>query len=36
VPVPGVDSALGVWISTVAIVVVSIALYATFKRKDWL
>jgi magnesium transporter len=36
VPVPGVDHALGFWISTVAIVLASIALYATFKRKDWL
>ncbi|MBP2329993.1 magnesium transporter [Kibdelosporangium banguiense] len=36
VPVPGVDHPLGLWISTIAIVLVSITLYATFKRKDWL
>jgi magnesium transporter len=36
VPVPGVDQPIGFWISTVAIVLVSIALYTTFKRKDWL
>jgi magnesium transporter len=36
VPVPGVDRPIGFWISTVAIVLVSITLYATFKRKDWL
>jgi magnesium transporter len=36
VPVPGHDAALGFWLSTVAIAVTSIALYTTFKRKDWL
>lgn len=36
VPVPGTDHAWGAWVSTVAIVVVSIALYRLFKRKDWL
>jgi magnesium transporter len=36
VPVPGVDQLWGFWVSTVTIAVVSVALYATFKRKDWL
>lgn len=36
VPVPGVDHLWGFWVSTVAIALTSIALYGTFKRKDWL
>jgi magnesium transporter len=35
-PVPGVGQTWGFWLSTVAITISSIALYATFKRKDWL
>ncbi len=36
VPVPGTDHPWGFWLSTVAIVLASIGLYASFKRKDWL
>ncbi|ALG11566.1 magnesium transporter [Kibdelosporangium phytohabitans] len=36
VPVPGVDQPWGFWVSTVAIALTSVALYTTFKRKDWL
>jgi magnesium transporter len=36
VPVPGMEQPLGAWISSTAIVVVSIALYSAFKRRDWL
>jgi magnesium transporter len=35
-PVPGSEQAWGFWVSTVVIAVASIALYATFRRKDWL
>jgi magnesium transporter len=35
-PVPGGDQPWGFWVSTVAMVLVSVALYASFKRKDWL
>jgi magnesium transporter len=35
-PVPGVDQPWGFWLSTVAMVLASITLYASFKRKDWL
>ncbi|CAM3484430.1 magnesium transporter CorA family protein [Kibdelosporangium persicum] len=35
-PVPGFERVWGFWLSTVVIAVTSIALYATFKRKDWL
>ncbi|MEV4312379.1 magnesium transporter CorA family protein [Actinocrispum sp. NPDC049592] len=36
VPVPGTDHVWGFWLSTVAIVLASIGLYTSFKRKDWL
>nr|CEL22583.1 Magnesium and cobalt transport protein CorA [Kibdelosporangium sp. MJ126-NF4]CTQ89725.1 Magnesium and cobalt transport protein CorA [Kibdelosporangium sp. MJ126-NF4] len=36
IPVPGADQPWGLWVSTVAIALASVALYATFKRKDWL
>jgi magnesium transporter len=35
-PVPGVDQPLGLWISTVAIALTSVGLYASFKHRDWL
>jgi magnesium transporter len=35
-PVPGFEQLWGFWVSTVVIAVTSVALYATFKRKDWL
>lgn len=36
VPVPGVGQTWGFWLSTVSMVLVSILMYASFKRKDWL
>jgi magnesium transporter len=36
VPYPGFSASSGFWVSTILIVVGSIALYATFKRNDWL
>lgn len=36
VPFPGSQHVSGLWMSTVAIVVVSLSLYLLFKRKDWL
>ena len=36
VPFPGIDQPLGAWLSTVAIVLVSVGLYVSFKKKDWL
>ena len=36
IPYPGNEQPWGFWISTVAICVLSIALYASFKRRDWL
>ncbi|HWD03969.1 MAG TPA: magnesium transporter CorA family protein [Amycolatopsis sp.] len=36
VPYPGFQATSGFWLSTVAIVLLSVALYAMFKRRDWL
>ena len=36
VPYPGFGQASGVWVSTLAILVISATLYALFKRRDWL
>ncbi|GDY33383.1 magnesium transporter CorA family protein [Gandjariella thermophila] len=36
VPYPGFQQASGFWISTVAILVISGALYVLFRRRDWL
>lgn len=36
VPYPGVDRTWGFWFSTLAIVLIAVALYGVFKRKDWL
>ena len=36
VPYPGFAQTWGVWMSTVAIVVLSGVLYVLFKRRDWL
>jgi magnesium transporter len=36
VPIPGMDKPFSFWLSTVTIVLASIALYASFKRRDWL
>lgn len=36
VPYPGFDETIGVVVSSVIIVVVSIALYVQFRRRDWL
>ncbi|TWP50946.1 magnesium transporter CorA family protein [Lentzea tibetensis] len=36
VPYPGFEQPWGVWMSTVGIVVLSVYLYAMFKRRDWL
>jgi magnesium transporter len=36
VPYPGFGSAAGFWFSTAVIVVLSLALYVTFRHKDWL
>lgn len=36
IPYPGFGDESGFWVSTAAIVVISGALYATFKRRDWL
>jgi magnesium transporter len=36
IPYPGFGQASGVWVSTAAIFVISAALYAVFKRRDWL
>ncbi|MFI5608888.1 magnesium transporter CorA family protein [Amycolatopsis sp. NPDC051903] len=36
VPYPGFQATSGFWVSTVAIVLLSVGLYATFKRRDWL
>jgi magnesium transporter len=36
VPYPGFSAASGFWTSTVAIVVLSGALYAVFKKRDWI
>ncbi len=36
VPYPGFGKLAGFWLSSVLIVVLSVALYAAFKRKDWL
>jgi magnesium transporter len=35
-PVPGVQHASGAWVSSAVIVVAGVALYAMFKRRDWL
>jgi len=36
VPYPGTGKPWGFWVSTVATVVVSVALYGAFRRRDWL
>ncbi|MEU5266717.1 magnesium transporter CorA family protein [Amycolatopsis sp. NPDC021455] len=36
IPYPGFGHASGVWVSTLAILVISATLYALFKRRDWL
>jgi magnesium transporter len=36
VPYPGYGAAWGFWVSTVVIVIACVALYAIFKRMDWL
>lgn len=36
IPYPGFGSTSGVWVSTLAILVISATLYALFKRRDWL
>ncbi|WP_152628014.1 magnesium transporter CorA family protein [Streptacidiphilus neutrinimicus] len=36
VPYPGFGSVAGFWTSTAAIVIVSVLLYAVFKRRDWI
>ena len=36
VPYPGFNQAIGFWESTVSMVVISVALYFTFKKRDWL
>ena len=36
VPYPGINTSFGFWESTVAMVVVSVILYWTFKKRDWL
>jgi magnesium transporter len=36
VPYPGFGHTSGVWVSTVLMVVLAVALYVVFKRRDWL
>jgi magnesium transporter len=36
VPYPGFQATSGFWVSTVVIVLLSVGLYASFKRRDWL
>lgn len=36
VPYPGFQTQTGLWLSVVSIVVLSLALYLVFKRRDWL
>ena len=36
VPYPGFQQPWGVWLTTAIIVAGGVALYVTFKRKDWL
>ena len=36
VPYPGFQTMSGFWVSTVVIVLLSVGLYASFKRRDWL
>ncbi|MDT8911636.1 magnesium transporter CorA family protein [Amycolatopsis sp. PS_44_ISF1] len=36
VPYPGFQTTAGFWVSTVVIVLLSVGLYASFKRRDWL
>jgi magnesium transporter len=36
VPYPGNGAPSGFWTSTVILVVLSVGLYALFKKKDWL
>jgi magnesium transporter len=36
VPIPGADKPFSFWLSTVVIVLASVGLYASFKRRDWL
>jgi len=36
VPYPGIARHWGVWVSTSLIIVLSLALYLQFKKRDWL
>jgi len=36
IPYPGFGSHWGFWLSTMSILLIGVALYITFKRKDWL
>ncbi|MGM1058725.1 magnesium transporter CorA family protein [Saccharothrix sp. Mg75] len=36
VPYPGYDQPWGFWVSTAVVVVLSVGLYVSFKRRDWL
>lgn len=36
VPYPGYDQPWGFWVSTVVMVLLSVGLYVSFKRRDWL
>ncbi|MDS0134695.1 MULTISPECIES: magnesium transporter CorA family protein [unclassified Amycolatopsis] len=36
IPYPGFGTASGVWVSMLAILIISATLYALFKRRDWL
>ena len=36
VPYPGFGTAWGFWLSLISMILVAIALYGTFRRKDWL
>ncbi|MBV9592948.1 MAG: magnesium transporter, partial [Actinobacteria bacterium] len=36
VPYPGFGAHWGFWLSVVSMILIAVALYITFKRKDWL
>ncbi|GAA1296729.1 hypothetical protein GCM10009634_52140 [Saccharothrix xinjiangensis] len=36
VPYPGYDQPWGFWVSTAVMVLLSVGLYVSFKRRDWL
>lgn len=36
VPFPGFQQGLGLWLSSIAIVIVSVLLYVQFRKRDWL